>query len=210
MNEDDRARPVSGEIMTGGAGKPVAGDSGLRSPDFSEAVFEAVPNRAAVPPQRSADTVAPAGLSLLAGGSAAIRRESSHGGPVFWGVGILLVALAFWVSGGHALVRDLGFDQVRQVQQPLRIAEVKSRVERHGGRDVLFVDGRAENHGPHPVFLPPIQIAVIGNDGGTVRYNLGTNGAELGPGGRYSFSSRLEAPRNGVKSVSVTFQEAGR
>ena len=43
-----------------------------------------------------------------------------------------------------------------------------------------------------------------------MRYALATNGAELDPGDRYSFSSRLAAPDEGVKSVAVTFVEDGR
>src|SRR5690606_9476171 len=137
--------------------------------------------------------------------------HSNRGGPLFWIFGLTLVALAFWISGGHALVRQ----QVAALAPedrgaPLRIGEVKSRVEPHNGRDVLFVDGRAENHGSSPRSLPPIEIVVTANDGGATRYFLGTSGAELAPGDRYSFSSRLEAPRNGVKSVSVTFQEGIR
>ena len=39
------------------------------------------------------------------------------------------------------------------------------------------------------------------------RYRLGTSGRPLAPGEAFAFSSRLDVPKNGVKSVSVTFGE---
>lgn len=211
MDDQRKARPVSGEIMTAATPRPSASAAGgPNRDDFTDADYEAVP-----PPDGRATTarqpaaVAPEGLSLLAG-AAAVAQAPARGGPLFWAAGLLLVALAFWVSGGHALVRAMVPASIGQPAQPLRIAEVQSRVERHNGRDILFVTGQAENHGATPLALPPIEIAVTGNDGRLRRYNLGTRGTELGPGDRYSFSSRLEAPTNGVKTVSVTFLEALR
>ena len=55
--------------------------------------------------------------------------------------------------------------------------------------------------------LPPLEINVTANDGNVMRYNLGTSSEPLAPGAAFGFSSRLEAPKEGVKSVSVTFQE---
>jgi hypothetical protein len=51
---------------------------------------------------------------------------------------------------------------------------------------------------------------VTANDGAVTRYRLGAGATELKPGDRYSFSSRLEAPGSGVKTVSVAFQEDAR
>lgn len=212
MDDQPKARPVSGEIMTAATPRPQASAAGPNRDDFTDADYEAVsaparPTAPARPPAASA----PEGLSLLAGSAgAAVASASARGGPTFWAFGLLLIALAFWVSGGHALVRAMVPAAVVEPTQPLRIADVQSRVERHGGRDVLFVTGRAENHGTKPLALPTIEIAVTGNDNRLKRYNLGTRGTELGPGDRYSFSSRLEAPTNGVKTVFVIFQEAPR
>ena len=47
--------------------------------------------------------------------------------------------------------------------------------------------------------------AVTGNDRRITRYTLGTSNRSLAPGERFGFSSRLDVPRNGVKTVSVTF-----
>lgn len=213
MDDHDRARPVSGEIMAGG---PTPAHASRAAPDFTDAEYEtldAAPQ--AVGPQNAAarfsDPEPAAGMDFLRAGVLAADEGSRRGGPLFWIAGLALVALAFWVSGGHALVRQqVAALAPAQAREPLRIADVRSRVERHNGRDVLFVDGRAENHGTAALAVPPIEIAVIAVDGHATRYLLGTGGTELAPGGRTSFSSRLEAPPGGVKSVSVTFQEGTR
>ncbi len=209
MSDDDKARPVSGEIMTGDASP-----SPLRpaAADFSDAEYETVTGAPAASAHvvRSEPASAP-GMDLLRTRARAIEAGSGRGGALFWASGLLLVVLSFWIAGGHALVRQqvIAFMSSGE-RQPLRIGEVKSRVEKHNGRDVLFVDGNAENHGKSQLALPALEIIVTGNDGGSTRYSLGSQGAELAPGNRYSFSSRLEAPRNGVRSVSVTFQEGTR
>ena len=208
MNDDDRARPVSGEIM---AGDPAKTPARREAADFTDAEYETVGAAQRTSPASFTEAKPATGMDFLKAGAKAIDDGSKHGGPLFWTFGLALVALAFWVSGGHALVRQqVAALAPAETREALRIGEVKSRVERHGGRDVLFVEGRAENHGPQPLALPPIEIAVTATDGATTRYFLGTSGTELAPGDRYSFSSRLESPRNGVKSVSVAFQEGAR
>lgn len=76
------------------------------------------------------------------------------------------------------------------------------------GREMLFVDGEAFNRGADAARLPPIDIRVTGGDGRLTVYNLGTGEQVLAPGGRYTFSSRLEAPKEGVKTVLVAFRES--
>lgn len=208
MNEDDKARPVSGEIMTGEAIR----SGTVRKDDVTDAEYETVDGPANASP-RGFEPVAPAtGMDFLKADIAAELDEprGRQGGPLFWSFGLTLVILAFWISGGHALVRNVVLPAPSERLQPLRIGEVKSRIENRGGRDVLFIDGLAENHGRGVSRLPPIEIMVTDNNGAVTRYFLGTNGAELQPGDRYSFSSRLEAPRYGVKSVSVSFREGNR
>ena len=129
---------------------------------------------------------------------------------LFWGLGLLLVGLAFWISGGHALLPRGGPAPGAAPKTPLSIADVTSRVETRDGRAVLFVDGRASNGGAEALALPPIAIAVTANDGRVTRYRLSTRDTELKPGDRYSFSSRLEAPESGVRTVSVAFEEDER
>jgi hypothetical protein len=57
------------------------------------------------------------------------------------------------------------------------------------------------------VTLPGIEIKVTGNSGRITRYNLGTSDRPLDAGQRFVFSSRLEVPMDGVKTVSVEFRE---
>jgi len=185
-----------------------------RGDDVSDAQYETVPPMGSGAPARFADAGAPAaGMEFLKSGAAEAEGGTRPGGVFFWVFGLVAVALAFWFSGGHALVaRDGQAPATAPVVAagPLHIADVQSRVERRDGRSVLFVDGRAENRGGAALKLPPIEIAVTANEGGVTRYRLATRDTELKPGDRYSFSSRLEAPQGGVKSVSVTFQEDAR
>ena len=58
-----------------------------------------------------------------------------------------------------------------------------------------------------PTILPALEIRVTGNDGRITRYRLGTAARPLAPGETFAFSSRLDVPKNGVKTVSVTFAE---
>ncbi|MEO3389282.1 hypothetical protein [Mesorhizobium sp. CAU 1741] len=207
MNEFDKARPVSGEIMTD-APSP---RENVRKEGFADAEFETVEPARDAQPRRTAEVPAPTGMEFLKQGEAEIAGKGRQpGGPLFWMTGLVLVVLAFWVSGGHAFVRQSVLPPPSQPQRQLHIADVSSRIERLDGRDVLFVEGQARNDSQTDRDLPAIEIVVFANDGTETRYFLGTSDAPLGPGERYAFSSRLEAPRNGVKTVSVTFQEDNR
>ena len=163
---------------------------------------------------RSIGTVAPPiqGFESLRKTDAAPPAQGrGRGGPLFWIVGLGLAAGAFWVSGGHALVRQVPLPgetaPAQSIVNALHIVDVTSRVEEHGGRPVLFVDGKAVNDDRVARILPRLEIDVTANDGTVMRYNLGTSAEPLAPGAGFGFSSRVEAPKEGVKSVSVTLQE---
>ncbi len=217
MSDERNARPVSGEIMAAGGHAGEATRPGRVSGDVVDAEFETLrPDPAdrlsavsAIPSIGTA--AAPAqGLGSLrkSGGGAAARWGSARGGPVFWIVGVSMAAGAFWISGGHALVLPASSGipvQQRSSANPLKIAGVKSRVEDRDGRSILFVDGSAINEGSHEIPLPPIALSVTGNGGDVMHYRLGTSSDALPPGGHFNFSTRLEAPKEGVKTVSVAF-----
>ena len=112
---------------------------------------------------------------------------------------------AFWVSGGHTLVRGIPFAATEAPRSALRISGVTSRVDSSGARPILLIDGEAANDGTSTEHLPALEIAVTGNDGLITRYRLGTSGRPLSPGDTFAFSSRLDVPKNGVKTVSVAF-----
>jgi hypothetical protein len=229
MADQRSARPVSGEIMTG----TTSGPDRARGPkdDVVDADFEVVahaplkadPAENASPDSISASTSkiqpvpillpasAPAAGAPSLGGMDMLRELEvvslgirSRGGPLFWGGGFALALAAFWVSGGDALVRHSPLLMDRG-KAALSITGVTSRVDMAGENPVLFVDGEAANEGTKETALPPLAISVSGNDGSVTRYTLGTSGRPLAPGERFAFSSRLDLPRSGVKTVSVTF-----
>lgn len=216
MIDRPTARPVSGEIMTGVyavAPGPRAVDDGCC--DVVEAEYEIVrPAERAGKPVASAAApfVAvgppPGGMNMLLGlETRAPSRFAMRGGPMFWSFGIGLAAAAFWISGGHALVRQAPFLSLERKAPLLAISDVTSRVDVSGAKPTLFVDGFAGNDGAIAAPLPPLEIHVTGNDGRLTRYKLGTSGRSMQPGEKFAFSSRLDAPKYGVRTVSVTFGE---
>jgi hypothetical protein len=213
MAEDRTARPVSGEIMTDPAAIAAA-DRFLRAPetDIVDADYVVMPRlvptlESVSPPPRAIVTPSIDGMDMLRKPEAPVERPpASRGGPIFWIAGIGAAFAAFWVSGGHALVRQSPFLPGAQASA-LSITSVTSRVDASGPNPVLFVDGEAANDGAKPAPLPPLEIRVTGNDGRTTRYTLGTSGRALAPGERFGFASRLDVPRNGVRTVLVTFAQ---
>ena len=209
MNEALKARPVSGEIMTDAA-TPGACVSIRPAGDIIDAEFETVGPVAAAPqaPERpsarfSAHAPEIAGLDVLKRAEAPPRGQP--GGAAFWLFGLCLAALAFWVSGGHALLPSIHLPAFLASAPTLKIASVHTRIEKIDGHAILFVDGSATNETGRTIEVPPLAIAVEGEDGGTTRFFLGTRDREVAAGEIFAFSSRLEVPKDGVKSVSVSF-----
>ncbi len=209
MADDRKPRPVSGEIMAGSQPSPSPVRDQGEDALAIDADFETI---TATSPRDDADVPAapvPAGLESLKPGRDALR--SQRGGAVFWSVGGAAVLLAFWAAGGHALMEtETAQARTERGAHPLRIENVVSRTEMREGRSLLFVDGDARNGGEADHALPAIDIAVTDNDGATQHYRLDTGASKLVPGQRYGFSSRLDAPPTGVRSVSVTFREETR
>ena len=105
MPNQRNARPVSGEIMTADRGCAV-----LPRPDpcfdLVDAEFETLGDSAAGKPERRASRPWRASPSRLAIGKQHVERPpfgTVPAGPVFWITGA--AAVAFWISGGHVLVR---------------------------------------------------------------------------------------------------------
>ena len=141
---------------------------------------------------------------MLRSGGAPASFRHLRGGPAFWTGGLLVIATAFWFSGGHSLMPD-GLIAQKPIAPKMRIASVVSRVDATGPQTMLAVDGEAINDGRNSQQMPPLDIAVTAIDGEATLYNLGTSGTHVEPGGKFTFASRLPMPRSGVKSVSVTF-----
>lgn len=176
--------------------------------DIIDADYVVLPRFAAhrepTPPPQISSTPSIEGMGMLRKPEAAPPR-SSRGGPMFWIAGIGIALVSFWVSGGHALVRQGPFRANAEPASALTISGVTSRIDASGLKPVLFVDGEAANDGMRSQALPPLEIRVTDNDSNIIRYRLGTSNRSLAPGERFGFSSRLDVPRNGVKTVTVIF-----
>lgn len=203
------AHPVSGEIMTAApSGRPNAFQRG----DIVDADCEdigAAPTAAmsgGTGSSRGAHHVD--GLGILSSRTGRPRSGvSDRGGPAFWMAGAALVVAAFWVAGGHSAVRAALAAPVEPMRSAITLAGVTSRVDSSGAKPVIFVDGQLRNDGSGPAHLPGLDIRVSDAAGLVTRYRLGTSGQSLAAGDRYAFSSRLDAPKNGVETVAVTFAE---
>lgn len=160
---------------------------------------------AAPPPPSTPSTPSIEGMGMLRKPEAAPAPQASRGGPIFWTAGVGAALVAFWVSGGHALVRQSSFWAASEPASALSISGVTSRIDESGLKPILFVDGEAANDGARSESLPPIEIRVTDNASNVIRYRLGTSDRSLAPGQKFGFSSRLDVPRNGVRAVSVTF-----
>lgn len=192
------------ERAAGGLHRPEAGD--VIDAEYETLAPEPAGGRAE---RAEAFASAPAlsGMDTLRAGGAQPPAPRQRGGPLFWVTGVAVAAAAFWVSGGHAVVRSSSYFAERAPVRGLAITGVTSRVDASGARPVLFVDGEAANEGAATESLPPLDVVVSGNDGRSIRYRLGTSGRPLAPGERFAFSSRLDVPKNGVRTVTVTFGE---
>lgn len=164
--------------------------------------FAAHPERS--PPQPQIPPPPIEGMGMLRKPDAAPSRPS-RGGPMFWIAGVGIALASFWVSGGHALVRQSPFWTTAGPASALTISGVTSRIDASGLKPVLFVDGEAANDGTRSEELPPLEIRVTDNDSNIIRYRLGTSNRALAPGERFGFSSRLDVPKDGVKAVAVVF-----
>lgn len=217
MTGERMARPVSGEIMSGST--PGSARAPRTGGDIVDAEYETVSAASSAQPHpkmpQATEPSAPArGMDILredkAAGKAVTGRRA---GPAFWIFGLALVAGAFWVSGGHALVSrpapvlPVQPDAVPQPREVLRIVDVASRIEHSGNRTFLLVDGEVVNTGRRSLPLPSLDIRVADDSGRVTRYMLGTGERRLVPGGRFPFSGRLEAPASGVGTVTVDFSE---
>ncbi|MEZ2333152.1 hypothetical protein AB6802_25810 [Mesorhizobium sp. RCC_202] len=211
MADDRTARPVSGEIMTGAAAKATSERVVLDAPaDVVDADYVVLPRFDARPGPVPTISPPPSSTPPIEGMGMLRRPEpapsrSSRGGPMFWIAGIAIALVSFWVAGGHALVRQGPFLANAGPTSALTISGVTSRIDASGLKPLLFVDGEAANDGAGPEMLPPLEIRVTDNNSNIIRYRLGTSNRSLAPGERFGFSSRLDVPKDGVRTVAVIF-----
>jgi hypothetical protein len=191
------ASAVPGEIMAASNGRTVT-----QPCDVIEAEFETVGPQAQKAGCIDPWQVGPSRVTSRA--TTSTRLFARPGGVAFWLTGMTLVASAFWISGGHSLARN--FLPGGEAAAPT-ISGLTARIDASGARHLLLVDGTASNEGTRQVELPFLTIRVSAGDGSVTRYKLGTSSPNLAPGERFAFSSRLDVPRSGVRSVAVSFAE---
>lgn len=180
-------------------------DAEFISIDRADAMAERLPSVAMAGRQAVAVPIAE-GMAMLSRDATLPDTPASTGGPIFWASGALIALAAFWMAGGHALFSAMAPASADDAAG-LRIASVISRVDRSGEKPVLLVDGKAVNDSVGAVAMPPLHIQVVSAAGVSTLYKLGTAGQALRGGDSFDFSSRLDLPKDGVRTVFVTFEE---
>lgn len=206
MTHRQTTRPVSGKLMASAA--PPAGTMApFPVNDVIDAEFETVGRQRPRPIRADDGALAfRPGLETLGREPARRPAQAASGGRLFWGVGACLIFAAFWVSGGHSALLGADASGAAVVHSAaLTLSGVSSRVDHSGARPVILVDGNAGNDGTRSVDLPGLEISVADLEGKIIRYRLGTAVRRLAPGEQFAFSSRLDVPKSGVKTVSVSF-----
>lgn len=209
MADGNRTRHFSGEMMTGGlaARWEQAPAADVVDADYVEVTPELPPHvRAERPAAPAAAELAQ--MEMLRERKAARQPTlAGRGGPAFWIAGCAAACAAFWISGGHALVRQaIPLGEAAPAAQ-LSVADVVSTTTTVDGAPALVVDGTVRNDGKAPGVVPALAIQVVSLGGEASVYRLGTLRTPLAPGAKYSFSSRLDVPKDGVKTVSVSFDQ---
>lgn len=183
---------------------PAASAAPSRASEVEDAVFETVREKRPAAAVSSGVVATPSGLAILgtvARDEAPARQPAASAGIGFWCVGAGLALAAFWFAGGHALAtRWSDGDDA----SPVRLASLSSEVLHGGKYPLLMVDGSLQNASGAPAVLPPLTVNITDGDGRITRYRLGRIDGRIAAHGSWRFSSRLEAPRSGVSSVTVT------
>ncbi|WP_265517641.1 hypothetical protein [Nitratireductor luteus] len=217
MAEKRSGMPLSGEIVASDEPSVPAGEP--QSPDTDRNILDAEFETLPAGPEHRPEWLCEPGLartsqadtrgleSLRPDTKKPVSARRSPAGPAFWVMGLCIVAGSFWISGGHSLFREAVAPMLSGQAAGLKVAALESRVEMSGANPLLLIDGRAVNESSEARALPDLLIGVIDHEGRTTHYKLGTNGHRLEPGHSYPFSSRFVVPKDGVKSVSVSFQE---
>ena len=141
-------------------------------------------------------------------GSAGHVERAARGGPVFCRAGSCWCAALTRFGGRHNIVAGKGLIGSPTARQPLAIDVWRSRVEPRGEGEVLFRGGCDTNRGTDTRAYRPIAIAITDRNGFDEPAIFWDKRRAAGaPASSIGFSSRVEAPSNGVRSVTVTFRE---
>ncbi|MCO5161764.1 MAG: hypothetical protein M9939_11540 [Mesorhizobium sp.] len=214
MGDPTNMPPLSGEIMAGDP--PRGGQPQGAAADAVDADFVTIPRSPAIPstnaPPGAENVLARpspplTGMDLLKETSVPANR-SRRAGIGFWATGLTAAAAAFWMSGGHTLSRHLPV--IRGEPETVRIAGLTSRIAATATGPRLFIDGEVRNTARGGIASPELTIDVTAADGVVTRYRLATGAGRMASGETRRFSSRLDAPESGVRTVAVMIDRKGR
>lgn len=214
MGDPTDMPPLSGEIMAGDL--PRGTQSQTAAADVVDAEFVTMPRSPAahlafattvaeIPIVRPAPPLT--GMDLLKD-AAVPGNGSRRAGFGFWATGLAAAIAAFWMSGGHTLSRHLPV--VRGEAETIRIAGLTSRIADTATGPRLFIDGEVRNTASDGIVSPDLMIDVTARDGLVTRYRMATGAGRMASGEARRFSSRLDAPESGVRTVTVTIDGKGR
>ncbi len=128
----------------------------------------------------------------------------------FYGFGTILVALSFWVSGGHSLFRNVDpmpVSAIKDAKGSSEIADAAWRVVTVNGQSALHVEGIVRNSGAVAVHAKPMIVTVKLKDGAAKRYLLGQKGWTLGPSQEVVVSGRLDIASSNIASVVIELSD---
>jgi hypothetical protein len=158
--------------------------------------------------RRAAADVPSTGLGIFRDPPPARRHDDRI---AFYGLGSLLVALSFWVSGGHALLSreapaavDGLLTSGIAAQAKGELADTAWRITGEGAARALIIEGVVRNGTQRGLHAGPVTVRVRGHDGMTRSFMLGRQGWTLGPGREVVVSGRLDIGDAGVASVEMT------
>ncbi len=206
--------PLSGEIIDAPAGMPGA-PAGGRKRDFVEAEFEEIGlpllTREEISQRGIADSVA---ARLSGDGMSMLKRESwqkvtQRGSALFYAGAVVIVFMAFWISGGYALFPGF-WNGASPQTAAMRLDNITTSTITVNKHPLVLVSGNVVNSGQQRADSPMVKIKVKTRTGDIVSYQLGSKGWPLDPGQSMPFSSRLDAPASGVESVEVGLSEKGK
>ena len=176
------------------------------APNAKPAKINALPKHAEEIPDPMPASTDKIGMSVFGKKHAKPAPDDS---VAFYGFSACLVALSFWVSGGHTLFRNVDMMPVAaiRVAASSEIADASWRVVTVDGRTALHVEGIVRTSGTVAVHTEPVTVTVKHNDGATKRYLLGQKGWTLGPGQEVVVSGRLDIASVSIASVVIALSD---
>ena len=144
------------------------------------------------------------GMSVFGKKSAKPLRDDSI---AFYGFSVALVALSFWVSGGHALFAQIDRTVTGSIQSSQNAAEIIDptwRVITVDGRSALHVESVVRNSSAAAIHSGPVTVTVKHEDGSTKRYILGRKGWTLGAIQEVVVTGRLDIASASVASIVMS------